>query len=205
MKAAMTSFLGVLCLVASASAAPVPLMDGKTFTGWSGNTNDVWRIEDGAFVGGDGKRKLAHNEFLKTDRSFTNFVLRVKFRLLGTNGFVNGGVQIRSTVLPPYEMKGYQCDMGDGWWGALYDESRRNKVLIKPNADDVKRAMKLQDWNEYRIRAEGRHIQTWINDVKMIDYTEADDPIPQHGQIGVQIHSGGVTEVWYKEITIQEL
>lgn len=184
--------------------AAVPLMDGKTFRGWFGNTN-LWRIEDGAFAAGDGKLKIPHNEFLKTERSFTNFVLRVKVKLLGTNGFVNGGVQIRSTVLPPFEMKGYQCDIGAGWWGALYDESRRNKVLVKPDEQDVKRAVRQGEWNEYLIRAEGKRIQSWINDVKMIDYTEPDDSIPQHGQIGVQIHGAGVTQIWYKDITIEEL
>ncbi len=181
------------------------LSDGKTFKGWFGDTNTTWRVEDGAFAAGDGKTKIPHNEFLKTDRSFTNFVLHVKFKLVGTNGFVNGGVQIRSTVLPPFEMKGYQCDMGDGWWGALYDESRRNKVLLKPNEEHVKRALKPKDWNEYVIRAEGKRIQNWINGVLMIDYTEADDSIPQYGQIGVQVHGGGITQVYYKDISVEEL
>jgi hypothetical protein len=203
MKAIIALFLGMF--VVSAVAAPRPLSNGKTFAGWFGDTNKIWRVEDGAFVGGKFPEKVPHNEFLKTDRPFSNFVLHVKFRLLGTNGFVNGGVQIRSTLLPPFEMKGYQCDMGDGWWGALYDESRRNKVLVKPDPKDVTRALKLQDWNEYLIRAEGKHIQSWINGVKMIDYTEEDDSIPQHGQIGLQVHGGGVTEAWYKDITIDEL
>jgi hypothetical protein len=95
--------------------------------------------------------------------------------------------------------------MGDGWWGALYDESRRNKVLVKPNPDAVKKALKPGDWNEYLIRARGKRIQTAINGVNMIDYTEADDSIPQYGLIGLQIHGGGVTQVSYKDITIQEL
>lgn len=181
------------------------LMDGRTFKGWFGDTNATWRVEDGAFAAGDGKTKIPHNEFLKTERSFTNFVLHVKFKLIGTNGFVNGGVQIRSTVFPPFEMKGYQCDIGDGWWGALYDESRRNKVLVKPDAEAVKRALKLQDWNEYTIRADGKRIQSWINGVPMIDYVEPDDSIPQHGQLGVQVHGGGVTQVYYKDIAIEEL
>ncbi|HMJ88330.1 MAG TPA: DUF1080 domain-containing protein [Candidatus Acidoferrum sp.] len=181
------------------------LSDGKTFKGWFGDTTNIWRVENGSFTAGDGQKKIAHNEFLKTERSFTNFVLRVKVKLLGTNGFVNGGVQIRSTVFPPFEMKGYQCDVGEGWWGALYDESRRNKVLIKPNAADVKRAVRNGDWNDYVIRAEGKRVQTWINDVPMIDYIEADDSIPQHGLIGVQVHGGGVTQVYYKDIMIEEL
>ena len=83
--------------------------------------------------------KFPRNEFIRTERQFTNFVLKAKFKLEGTNGFVNGGVQIRSQKAqnPPNEMVGYQCDIGEGWWGALYDESRRNKVLVKPNAADA--------------------------------------------------------------------
>lgn len=194
-------------LVSSFAAGFNRLADGTTFNGWIGDTNKTWRIEDGAFVGGSLKAKVPRNEFLRTERQFTNFILRVKFKLTGTNGFVNGGVQIRSqpATKPPNEMVGYQCDIGEGWWGALYDESRRNKVLVKPDADAVKKAIKPNDWNEYLIRARGKRIQTAINGVNMIDYTETDDTIPQFGMIGLQVHGGGASEASYKEITIQEL
>ena len=194
-------------LVSSFAASFVRLSDGTTFKGWIGDTNKTWRIEDGAFVGGSLKERVPRNEFLRTERQFTNFVLRVKFKLTGTNGFINGGVQIRSqpATKPPNEMVGYQCDVGEGWWGALYDESRRNKVLIKPDPEAVKKAIKPNDWNEYLIRARGKHIQTAINGVNMIDYTETDDTIPQFGMIGLQVHGGGAAEASYKEISIQEL
>jgi hypothetical protein len=61
------------------------------------------------------------------------------------------------------------------------------------------------DWNEYEIRAEGRRIRTYINGVLGIDYTEKDEKIPQEGRIGLQIHGGGPAEVWFKDISIQEL
>jgi len=102
-------------------------------------------------------------------------------------------------------MVGYQCDMGDDWWGALYDESRRNKVLVKPDPHAVEQALKRNDWNEYVIRCEGKRIRTKINGVDMIDYTEPDDSIPQHGLIGLQVHGGGPTEASYKDITLEEL
>ena len=191
----------------SSFAATVRLSDGKSFNGWIGDTNKTWRLEDGAFVGGSLKEKVPQNEFLRTDRQFTNFILKLKFKLAGTNGFVNGGVQIRSQPAqnPPNEMVGYQCDIGEGWWGALYDESRRNKVLIKPDPEAVKKALKPGDWNEYLIRARGNRIQSAINGVNMIDYTETDATIPQFGFVGLQVHGNGVTEVSYKDITIQEL
>jgi len=201
-----------LLLVLSAGAlgaAEVSLFDGKTFTGWEGDTNKTWRIEQGAFVGGSLAAKVPRNEFMRTRRSYTNFVLRVKFKLLGTpaGGFINGGVQVRSEPAkdPPNEMVGYQCDMGEGWWGALYDESRRNKVLVKPDPKSVEQALKKDDWNQYVIRCEGKRIRTSINGVDMIDYTEPDDSLPQYGLIGLQIHGGGPAVASYKDITIEQL
>ena len=196
-----------LLSLASSFAASVPLADGKTFEGWTGETNKTWRIVDGAFVGGSLEAKVPRNEFLRTERPYTNFVLKVKFKLVGTNGFINGGVQIRSQPAknPPNEMVGYQCDLGEGWWGKIYDESRRNKVLISPDAAAVKKAIKPGDWNEYLIRANGKRIQTSINGVNMVDYTEPDDSIPQWGLLGFQVHGGGATEAWYKDIRIEEL
>jgi hypothetical protein len=119
----------------------------------------------------------------------------VKFKLLGTpaGGFVNGGVQGRSqpATTPPNEMVDYQCDIGEGWWGVLFDESRRNKVLIKPDPKAVEKALKKNDWNQYVIRREGKRIRTSINGMDVIDYREPDDSIPQFGLIGLQIHGGG--------------
>jgi len=183
------------------------LFDGKTFTGWTGDTNRTWRIVDGAFVGGSLTEKVPRNEFLRTERRFTNFVLRLKFKLTGKEGFVNAGVQVRSepAVKPPNEMVGYQCDIGEGWWGAIYDESRRNKPLIKPDPAAVEKGVRRGDWNDYEIRCEGKRIRTSINGVPMVDYTEPDDTIPQHGLIGLQIHGGGVAEAWYKDITLEVL
>jgi len=192
--------------IATAYAAPAPLFDGKTFNGWDGDTNKTWRIEAEALVGGSLTQNVPRNEFLATLRQYTNFVLRLKFKLEGRSGFINAGVQIRSqrATNPPNEMIGYQADIGEGWHGCLYDESRRNKVLARPSTD-VKKIIKTNDWNEYVIRCEGRRIQTTINGVPMIDYTEPDESIPQYGRIGLQIHGGAVAEVRYKDITVEEL
>ena len=106
-----------------------PLFDGKTFTGWEGNLK-VFRIENGAIVGGSLKANVAHNEYLCTTRRYHNFEVRLKFKLLGEN--VNGGVQFRSERVPKSnEMIGYQADMADRYWGCLYDE-RRHKLLTGP-------------------------------------------------------------------------
>ncbi len=200
--------LSTPALIAADGSKAVPILDGKTFKDWEGDTNTTWRVEGGAFVGGSLTTTVPRNEFLATTRSFTNFVLRLKFKLVGTEGFVNGGVQIRSvrTKNPPNEMSGYQVDMGDPeWWGCIYDESRRNKVLAKSDINEVNKVLKRQEWNDYLIRAEGKRIRAWINGVQTVDYTEPDDSIPQSGKIGLQVHGGGKTEAWYKDITLEEL
>ena len=186
----------------------VRLFDGKTFDGWNGDTNLTWRIEKGAFVGGSLLKNVPRNEFLSTERSYTNFVLRLKFKLTGKSGFINGGVQFRSqrATNPSNEMMGYQADIGDPqYWGSLYDESRRNKTLAPANMAELKEALKREDWNDYQIRCEGKRIRLSINGLKTVDYTEADDTIPQFGLIALQIHGGAMAEASYKDIRIEEL
>jgi hypothetical protein len=184
---------------------PVALFDGRTFTGWEGDTKSTWRIQDGAIVGGSLSTQVPRNEFLTTTRSFGDFVLRVKFKLVGTEGFINGGVQIRSQRVkePPNEMSGYQADLGDKYWGSLYDESRRNKTLVAPPPEVIKEILKPGDWNDYEIRAEGPRIRLSINGRQTVDYTETDAKIPRDGLIGLQVHGGGKVETWYKDITIE--
>jgi len=207
-----TALVIVLTFVSPAVAAggkPVPLFDGKTFDGWDGDTRTTWRIEDGCIVGGSLSKKVARNQFLATRRSYGDFVLRLKFKLLGDSkkGFVNSGVQFRSRRVPnDTEMVGYQADLGDpSWWGCLYDESRRNKVLAQSDMARLNKVLRRGDWNDYEIRAEGRRMRTSINGVAGVDYTEKDGKIPQEGRIGLQIHGGGPAEVWFKDITIEEL
>jgi hypothetical protein len=197
-----------LALAAAAGlAAPQPIFDGRTFAGWSGDTNKTFRIADGALVGGSLRESVPRNEFLTTTRPYTNFVLRLKFKLLGAEGFVNSGVQVRSQRVPDHhEMIGYQADIGDPeWWGCLYDESRRNRVLAKSDLDEVNKVLRRGDWNDYEIRCDGRRVVLRLNGLQTVDYTEADETLAQHGLIGLQIHGGGKAEIWFKDLTVEEL
>lgn len=185
------------------SEGAVSLFDGKSFKGWEGDQK-VFRIEDGAIVGGSLERKNPRNEFLCTEREYGDFELTLKFKVLGKGA--NAGVQIRSRRIPNHhEMIGYQADLGDNYWGSLYDESRRNKILAAADAKAVAEVLKRDDWNDYRIRCEGRRIQLWINGLKTVDYTEPDDAIEQRGLIGLQIHGGPPSEAWYKDISLREI
>lgn len=186
---------------------PTKLFDGKTFTGWEGNTESVWRIEEGALTAGSLNKKQEKNDFLATTKEYSDFELTIKWRLQGTEGFVNGGIQFRTKRIPNHhEVSGYQADLGAGFDGALYDESRRNKILAKPTEEVLAKALKpLGEWNEYRIRAEGPRIQLWLNGVQTVDFTEEDPKIEKTGIIAVQIHGNATSIVQYKDIEIVEL
>ncbi len=181
------------------------LFDGKSFAGWEGNMK-VFRIVDQAVVGGSLKESLPRNEFLATTREYGDFELRLKVKLIGPVASANGGIQIRSQRVPhSAEMSGYQADMGQHYWGSLYDESRRNKTLVAPPPAELAKVLKLHDWNDYVIRCQGRHVQLWLNGLKTVDYTEPDEKLVQRGYIGLQIHAGPASEAWYKDLLIREL
>jgi hypothetical protein len=180
----------------------VKLFDGKSLAGWGGDEK-MFRVEDGAIVAGTLEQKIQRNEFLSTKKDYGDFELRLKFKLVG-GPQANAGVQIRSERIPNHhEMIGYQADMGDGWWGALYDESRRNKVLAAPKKEAIEKVLKRNDWNNYRILCEGQRIRLWINGQQTVDYTEEDEKIPLKGKIALQIHGGPPSEAWYKDIELR--
>ena len=201
----------VLLLVARLCTAQesgfTPLFDGQTLAGWQGDEK-IFRVQDGAIVAGSLKDKVAHNEFLASKEEFGDFELRLKARLVGTGQ--NAGVQFRSQRIDNhFEMIGYQCDMGTMMgrpiWGALYDESRRRKFLVEPDAEKLKAVFKPEDWNDLVIRCEGPRIQIWINGLQTCDYTEADAALPRRGRLGLQIHGGEPAEAGYKDIRVKRI
>ncbi len=204
---ANTLILALLLTVTRLSAAPVPLFDGKTFTGWEGDVGSVWRIENGTMVAGSLERKQEKNNFLATTRSYADFELTLRWKLEGAERSANAGVQFRSQRIPNHhEVSGYQADMAVRYDGSLYDESRRKRMLAVPAPEVLAKAQKpLGEWNEHRIRCEGPRIQIWLNGVQTVDYTEDDASIARTGIIALQIHGGGPSIVRYKDIAIEEL
>jgi tetratricopeptide (TPR) repeat protein len=206
------------------------LFDGQTLAGWEGNL-EVFRVEDGAIVGGRLEARIPNNEFLCTTSHFEDFELRVQAKLVGPGD--NAGIQFRTHRVPnhAYEVSGYQADMGtmsslvlarmsgreptqaelqdptrrSPIWGHLYDESRRNRFLAGGPEEEVRAVLRKDDWNEFVIRAEGPRIRIWLNGLQTVDYVEEDEGIDRAGAICLQIHSGGPSIASYREIAIREL
>jgi len=207
---APTKTLALAALAPPTTEPPIPtvptsLFNGRDLVHWDGDPT-VWRVVDGVIVGGS----LAgnpRNEFLATLRPYKNFILRLDYRLVGTKGFVNGGVQFRSVRIdqPPNEMSGYQADIGAGHSGCLYDESRRKKFMARATDEQIKRLEKPGEWNAYEVRCEGPKITIILNGETTVTYTEEDKTIALDGLIALQIHGNSSAEISFRHLTLEAL
>lgn len=177
-----------------------PLFNGKDLDGWEGNL-DLWKVEKEMIVADS--PGIKQNEFLATRKKYSDFELRLEFRMRG--GVGNSGIQFRSKRLPDSSaVEGYQADLGQKYWGCLYDEHRRRKVLAQA-PEKLFDVLKKADWNEYVMRAEGERVILKINGFKTVDYREPDDKIARSGIIALQIHSGPPMRMEFRKIRIKML
>jgi putative heme-binding domain-containing protein len=179
-------------MLATANNAAL-LFNGHNLTGWSGDP-ELWSVEDGEIVGRTSG--LARNDWIVSALTARDFRLKLEVKLVGNNG--NSGIQFRSHSVGR-EVSGYQADIGQGWWGKLYEEHGRALLWGESGEEHVK----LDDWNSYEIVAVGSKIQTFINGQLCVDL---DDPQgKRQGIIAFQLHSGGKTEVRFRHLSLEVL
>jgi hypothetical protein len=188
-----------------------PLFNGKTLEGWErfGGTA-TYAVEDGCIVGRTSAG--SPNSFLCSQKDYGDFELRFEVRV---SDELNSGVQIRSQVCSDKQKRrvhGPQVEIAtNGTAGGVWGESLGTGWL-NPDADRQNPtktgAFKNGQWNSYRVRAVGPHLQTWINDVPITDATD-DKTGMTSGFLGLQVHGvkkgSGPYEVRWRNIRIQEL
>lgn len=186
----------------------VKLFDGKTLDGWKAvvpANAKYWSVVDGVITVSNGEEKMPTNTYIATEETYEDFMFICKFRLTGdhASGFINSGIQYRS-ILEPGRIVGYQADIGKGYWGDIHDEHRRNN-LMKGDTKELFKDFKEDEWGTYKIVCKGDSHKLYINDHLVADYTEKEAAIPKKGVIALQLHSGGVAKMEYKDIYIKEL
>ena len=174
------------------------VFDGVSLKGWK-QTGKVFRVEEGAIVGGSLEKAIGRgNDYLCLDGKYGDFELRLEARVKGTAN-ANGGIHVRSSRT---EARGYQVDLGPAYYGCLYDELRRGRMLAWANP---KQEIETGLWIAYRIRCEGPRIRIWINGTQTVDYTEQESGIATSGAIGLQSHANRPNETWYRNIRVRKL
>ncbi|MCA8991100.1 MAG: DUF1080 domain-containing protein [Planctomycetaceae bacterium] len=214
MKLLQWSVIALVLASGSVCSADEPewksLFDGKTLEGWvQKNGTAKYTVEDGAVVGRTNEG--SPNSFMCTTQNYGNFELTFEVKV---DNELNSGVQIRSQTKdgPEGRVNGPQVEIesGPAEAGYVYGEATGRGWLtleahLKPHD-----FFKNNEWNEFRVLAEGARIRTWINGHPIEDLT--DEPIYEthpSGFIGLQVHGikagTGPYEVRWRNIRIREL
>lgn len=168
--------------------------DGKSLAWWTSDHMELWHVENGEIVGKT-EKGIKHNNFLFSELALENFRLVVRMKLVPNEA--NSGIQFRSVPWENGEAKGYQADMGHGWWGKIYEESARG-LLTKVDGEQY---LHPNEWNTYEILAVGSHIRTAINGHVCSEINDPDGA--KRGQTALQIHAGGPTDVRFKDFKLE--
>ena len=222
-----SSLLALLALASTAVAEDKNLFNGKDLTGWKGL--EFWSVEDGCITGRTTKEKPTKgNTFLVWQGGeIGDFEFTFKYKIVGGNS----GVQYRSKVVDEkgYVVAGYQADFeaGKTHSGILYEEKGRGilaqrgqKTVIKDGekpgkakvevtgevgkSAEIQAKIKAEDWNEYRIVAQGGHLQHFINGVQTIDVTDETAVGAKKGILALQLHAGPAMVVQFKDLVLKE-
>lgn len=177
-----------------------PLFNGKDLDGWETARPELWVVEDNMIIGRSPGIKT--NEFLYTKQKYGDFKLRYEVRLVKDDG--NSGVQIRSARMDDGHAKGYQVDVGKGYWGSLYHEEGRGMLAhYKREEGSASDPVKLDGFNLFEVTAQEHHITVHVNGTKTVDLHDPEGEL--EGFIALQIHSGGALEVQFRNLEIRDL
>ena len=168
----------------------INLFNGKDLTGWKQlNGEAKYTVENGVIVGTTVLN--TPNSFLCTEKNYSDFVFEVDL-LVEPN--MNSGIQFRSESKADFNngrVHGYQCEVDPStraWSGGIYDEARRGWLYPLDLNPEAKPALKMGEWNHYRIECIGNSIKTWLNGVACAHVI--DDMTPT-GFIALQVHGIG--------------
>ncbi|WP_145091246.1 3-keto-disaccharide hydrolase [Anatilimnocola aggregata] len=210
------------------------LFNGKDLTGWDGDPK-LWSVKDGVIRGETTAEVPAKgNTFIIwKDGKLNDFELRFSFRCSNTN---NSGVQYRSKHITEgkvnnnWVVRGYQHELRNenklpNVAGFIYDEGGKRgriclvgeqatwesdgKKVIKADLIDQAsfgKLVKLDDWNDVVIIAKGKHIQHYLNDRLVLDFTDNHPELAlTEGVLALQLHAGKPMWTEFKNIRIRDL
>ncbi|MGJ8671991.1 3-keto-disaccharide hydrolase [Rubritalea sp.] len=190
----------------------VKLIAENSFEGWE-VPSELWTIKDGVITGDTAGKKLKEPEWIYTKKKFRDFIFSADVRLSG-GPKSNSGIYFRvkrfdfkwrgSTYDAP---SGYEYDAGldSRHNGSLGDWYARPSLRVFADSELMKKVFKPEDWNRMTIRAEGDHIEYWLNGTKVLDYIDKDPKRSPEGIIGLQMHDKLVMKVEMRKAVILTL
>lgn len=189
-------FTGCRAALENHAAGFQRIFNGKDLAGWKTSGRATWTVREGNIVGTQGEDNAPGDLF--TQATYGDFLLKVTYRVQWP---CNSGIWFR------YQSpdKAYQADVleyknPECYSGTLYCSG---KMFLAMNTD--KSIVNRQSWNTMVIRAEGDHLQIWLNDHQVAD---VHDNTTDAGHIGFQIHAGshfGPMKIIVRDVLLEPL
>ena len=196
-----------------------PIFNGKDLTGWS-QQDGYFSVKDGVITGESTPGHLCkpNHHLVYTAEELTDFELRAEFRL--SKG-ANSGIQLRCK--PQFiGDNGYQADMNGGgnYVGFLYhpkqhligargsdvtiDAAGKKTVTRFADVKALQDLYRVEQWNDMRVKVEGRAITVWINGVRTTSVVDPREAFfPSKGHIALQLHQGPPMKVEFRNIRLR--
>src|SRR5687767_5479357 len=178
----------------------VQLFNGKDLTNWVEVGKEKWTVEDGA-IHGQGVTNAYG--YLRTEKKYKDFWLSLRFKCEADG---NSGVYFHTDFKPGTvdvsQGKQFEIDrVLNHHTGGLYGEGRGWYAWPAPAYEQV---IRPTDWNDMLIKVEGNHTVVVLNGIQVLDST---DPAPKsnEGYIALQLHSGGLGNMRFKDIIVRDL
>ena len=178
----------------------VQLFNGKDLTNWVEVGHEKWAVEDGA-IHGQGVTK--EYGYLRTGKTYQDFWLSIRFKCEDDG---NSGIYFHTEFKPGTVTvsKGMQFEIDrtlNHHTGGLYGDDRGWIAWPSPEYEHV---IRPTDWNDFLLKVEGNRMIAILNGIRVVDFT---DPTPKSfdGYIALQLHSGGLGNMRFKDIYIRDL
>ena len=189
------------------------LVSGDSLDGWAiYGSQAKFSVKNGVVAGS--ARNLKGNSFLCTEKLYRDFIFTFQFKFDHLNG--NSGCMFRGLLNNKGRVNGYQCEHDNterSWTAGIYDEARRGWIFPKKsNTEHMSaftkqglRVTKMDDWNTITIKAQGKHLQIWINGELRTDFIDHEKESTVMGFFGLQVHGGKKCDVYWRNIFVKEL
>lgn len=176
------------------------LWDGKTSNGWRSPKSDSfpshgWQIEGGVLsvLPGSGGESTNGGDIISKER-FSKFELLVDFKI--TEG-ANSGIKyfVQPDLKPIDKTTGKPASVGSaiGLEFQILDDARHPDAKLGKNGDrtigslydlipaaSTKKPNPIGEWNTARIVSTGKHVQHWLNGVKILEYDRGSPDFRAH-------------------------
>jgi 3-keto-disaccharide hydrolase len=178
----------------------VQLFNGKDLTNWVEVGKEKWTIEDGTI---HGQGVSSAYGYLRTEKRYKDFWLSLRFKCEADG---NSGVYFHTDFKPGTvdvsQGKQFEIDRTPNHHtGGLYGDGRNWFAWPSPEYEHV---IRPTDWNDMLLKVEGNHMVAILNGITILDFT---DPSPRssEGYIALQLHSGGLGNMRFKDIYVRDL